>query len=87
MYDKREMKRLVLAATVAQVASISIGNNNITLESYDNLDFEFSVHITTLDFETDVRTNQIINAQVDEKHQCNEILCHHVKSCLEDIES
>ena len=84
------MKRFLALATstiitvASSVPPIAVGNNNITLESYDNLDPQSSVMITTLDFENDTRTDEIIDAKVNEKRRRDEILHRHVKPRLEE---
>src|SRR5208282_1067839 len=84
------MKRFLALATstiitvASSVPPIAVGNNNITLESYDNLDPQSSVMITTLDFENDTRTDEIIDAEVNEKRRRDEILHRRVKPRLEE---
>jgi len=80
MYGKGGMKRLVAPAAVP----ISVGNNNITLENYGNIGPESSIHVTTLDFENGIRTDEIIDAQVDEKRRRDEILRRRVRPRVED---
>src|SRR5947207_1697564 len=81
MYGKGGMKRLVVAPM-----PISVGNNNITLENYGNLGPESSIHVTTLDFENGIRTDEIIDAEVDEKRRRDEILRRRVKPRLQGPE-
>ena len=78
MYGKGGMKRLVAPMP------ISVGTNNITLENYGNIGPESSIHVTTLDFETGIRTDEIIDAQVEEKRRRDEILRRRVRPRLED---
>jgi hypothetical protein len=89
MIGKGGMKRFVaLTTSVATpvTTSIAAGNNNITLESYGNLGPQSSVMITTLDFETGTRTEEIIDVEVNEKRRRDEILRRRVRPRTEDTE-
>ena len=44
-----------------------ISNNNITFESYDNLDSQALIMIITLDFENNTYSNEIIDVNVYKK--------------------
>lgn len=69
MFGKGGMRRLVALAisVVVFISPIAAGGNNIILEFYGNLGSRSSVMITTLDFKNDTRTDEIIDAEVNEK--------------------
>jgi hypothetical protein len=83
MFGKGGIKRLITLTSAVSILPIAVGANNITLESYGNLGPRSSV-ITTLDFENGTRTDEIIDAEVNEKRQRDEILHRRVKSHIED---
>ena len=81
MFGKGEMKKLLILAISASIvsaisifSSIVINNNNITLESYDDLDSQASIMIIILDFENDTHSNEIIDVNIYEKRHRDEIL-------------
>jgi hypothetical protein len=82
MWGKGGMKKLLSFA--APTVPITVGNNNITLESYGDLGSQSSVMITTLDFENGTRTDEIIDAEVNEKRRRDEILRRRVRPRLEE---
>ena len=91
MFEKEGMKKLlilVISASVVSVVSIfsliATSNNNITLESYGDLDSQASIMIIILDFENDTRSNEIIDANVYEKQRRNEILRQRIRPHLKD---
>jgi len=88
MWGKGGMKKLLTLATpalpVPMSAPIVAGINNITLESYGELGSQSSVMITTLDFENGTRTDEIIDAEVNEKRRRDEILRRRTRPRLED---
>jgi hypothetical protein len=91
MWGKGGMKKFIAmvaptAATVTPVIPppVSVGNHNIMLESYGNLGPQSSVRVTTLDFENGTRTDEIIDADVNEKRRRDEILRRRVKPRVED---
>jgi Protein of unknown function (DUF4100) len=90
MIGKGGMKRFVALTTsvatpvTTPITPIAAGGHNITLESYGNLGPQSSVMITTLDFENNTRTDEIIDVEVNEKRRRDEILRRRVRPRTED---
>lgn len=81
MFGKGGMKKIFELTTPTATAN----NNNITLDTtYGNLG-EGSVRITTLDFDNGTRTDEIIDADVNERRRReNEILRRRVRPRVDD---
>jgi hypothetical protein len=90
MWNKGGMKIFLamaastMTATPAISPPVSVSNNNVTLESYGNLGPQSSVHVTTLDFENGCATDEIFDADVNEKRRRDEILRRRVRPRTED---
>ena len=74
IFEKREMKKfliltisILIILVISIFSSIMISNNNITFESYDNLDSQALIMIITLDFENNTYSNEIIDVNVYKK--------------------
>ena len=68
-----------------QPAPSTFQTNNISLESIAELGNSGTVHVVTLDFDGEVRTDEIIDVDVLEKRRRDEVLRRRVRPRTDDV--
>lgn len=64
---KRFIALMMMNVMISIIMFITAGGNNITLESYSNIDPQSSVMIIIPDFENNTRMDDIMDVKVNEK--------------------